>query len=310
MKVLVAGPSGVIGCPTVRRLIEAGHEVLGLARSERGEAIVRSLGATPVGGDVLDAESVRRAARGVEAVVHLAIALPTGHKQSRQAWEEHDRARLEGSRNLVAAARAAGAQVYVQESILLVYGDQGERWVTEEDEPPRQALTASALEAEQLALAANDDRLATVVLRFGTVYGRDSWHTQLLVSLARKRQLPILGDGQGYWSLVHAEDAAQAVVRAMEDGPGGAVYNVSDDEPVRMADFVRYLADRLGAAAPHKIPLLAARVVAGKDAVTILSSSIRLSNRLLREELGFEPRYPSYREGLDAVLAEPLEEPA
>lgn len=304
MKVLVAGPSGVLGKPTVRRLVEAGHDVTGLARSDAGADLVRALGGTPVRGDVLDPAAVLAAAQGAEAVLNLASAIPTGFNVNRAAWEANEEQRLLITRNLIGAAREAAVGLFVQQSVHYVYGDRGEQWVDEDVPRVDTSLLPTAIEAERLTEEANAGGLETVILRLGTVYARDAWHTQLLVSLARKRQLPILGGGKGYWSMVHAEDAAQAFVRATEDGPSGAVYNVVDDEPVRMADFVSYLAEQLGAGSPWKVPTLVARAAAGKDVVALLSSSIRLSNRLLREELGFEPTYRSFREGLAEMLAE------
>jgi 2-alkyl-3-oxoalkanoate reductase len=309
MRVLVAGPTGVLGRPTVRRLVRAGHEAVGLVRSDEKAALVRSLGGAAVRGDVLDAESVLEAARGAEAVINLATAIPTARVERRSAWELNDRVRREGARNLIRAARRVGAQVYVQGSVLYVYGDHGESWIDEEASTTSHPMIDSAIEAEEATREANGDGLATVILRFGTPYARDAWHTQLLVDRARKRELPILGDGRGFWSLIHADDAARATVLAMEDGPDGAIYNVADDEPVRMADLVTYLAELLGAPAPRRVPTMAARLLAGNDVTSLLSSSIRLSNRLIRDELGFEPAYPSFREGLAEVLAGPVPEP-
>lgn len=309
MRVLVAGPSGVLGRPTVRRLVEAGHAVIGLVRGDVGADVVRSLGGMPVPGNVLDADAVLRAAQDAEAVLNLVPAIPTGFGVTRSEWDANEQRRLEVTRNLIRACQAAGVGVFVQQSVHYVYGDQGEQWVDEELPPPRESLLPSALEAERLAVAANSGSLETVILRLGTVYGHDAWHTQLLVSLARKRQLPTLGDGKGYWSLIHAEDAAQAIVLAMEDGPAGSIYNVGDNEPVRMAELVTHLADQLAAPSPWNVPTLLARAAAGKDVVKLLSSSIRLSNRLLRQELGFAPAYPTFREGLAQVLAQPMPEP-
>lgn len=304
MKVLVAGPSGVVGRPTVRLLVEGGHEVVGLVRSEEKVGVVRALGATPILGDVLDPESVTRAAQGVEAVVHLAVGLPTDPAPSRSDWATSDRRYVDGARNLIAAARAVGAHVYVQPSVLYVYGDHGEAWVDEKAPPKGGPMAKGPLEGEAIALAANGDGLDAMVLRFGSLYGRDAWHTQFLVSQARERELPILGDGKAYWGLVHAEDAARATVLAMVDAPAGSIYNVADDEPVRMGELVAYLAEQLGAPPPRKVPTLAARVLAGTDVVSLLSSSIRLSNRRLKRDLGFAPSYPSYREGLAEVLGQ------
>ena len=301
MKVLLAGASGVLGRPTLRHLVDAGHEVLGLARSDAAADTIDSLGGTPVRGDVLDADSVRAAAEGVEAVVNLSAAVPMG-TDVKQAAKENDRLRLEGTRNLLAAAKAAGATVYVHESILYVYGDRGTAWVTEGTEPKGKLATA-ALEAEALVEASG---LPWVILRYGSVYGREAWHTRLMVSQLRKRMLPIVGEGVNYWSLVHADDAGRATARAVEDAADNSIYNVCDDEPVKMADLFSHFAGLLDAQPPMQVPALAARLVVGGDVINVLTSSIRMSNRAIKQDLEFEPAYPSYREGLAEVLSAPL----
>ncbi|MDP8922676.1 MAG: NAD(P)-dependent oxidoreductase [Chloroflexota bacterium] len=303
MKVLLAGASGVLGRPTTQQLVAAGHEVIGLARSDAAAEVIRSLGGTPVRGDVLDADSTRVAAVGVDAVVNLSAAVPLG-TDVKQATKENDRVRLEGTRNLLAAAEAGGAKVYVHESLLYVYGDWGRTWVTEGTESTG-TLAPSALEAEGLVQASG---LPWVILRYGSVYGREAWHTQLMVSQLKKRLLPIVGDGANYWSLVHAEDAGRATALAVEDAADSSIYNVCDDEPVTMADLFTYLAAQLGVQPPMKVPALVARMAIGGDATDLLASSIRMSNRAIKQDLDFEPRYPTYREGLAEVLSAPVPE--
>ena len=301
MKVLMAGASGVLGRPTLQHLVDAGHEVLGLARSDAAATAVQSLGGVPVRGDVLDADSVRACAEGVEAVVNLTAAVPMG-TNPRQAAKENDHLRLEGTRNLLAAAEAAGAQVYVHESILYVYGDRGTTWVTEETEPTGTLATA-ALDAEALVQASG---LPWVILRFGSVYGRDAWHTQLMVSQLKKRMLPVVGEGDNYWSLVHADDAGLATARAIEDAADNSIYNVCDDEPVKMAELFTQFAELLGAQPPMHVPGMVARMAVSADVLNVLTSSIRMSNRAIKQDLGFGPSYPTYREGLAEVLSAPV----
>ena len=303
MKVLLAGASGVLGRPTTRNLVDAGHDVVGLVRSDEAADVIRSLGGTPMRGDVLDAEAVRVAAEGAEAVVNLTAAVPTG-ADVKQAAKENDRLRMEGTRNLLAAAGAVGAQVYVHESVVYVYGNRGTTWVTEEDEPKGKLATA-AQEAEALVRASG---LPWVILRFGSVYGREAWHTQLMVSQLKKRMLPIVGEGDNYWSLVHAEDAGLATARAVEDAADNSIYNVCDDQPVKMGELFAHFAELLGAQPPMQVPGIVARMAVGGDVLDVLTSSIRMSNRAIKQDLGFEPAYPSYREGLAQVLSAPLPE--
>ena len=301
MKVFLAGASGVLGRPTTRHLVDAGHEVLGLARSDAAADVIRSLGGTPAPGDMLDADAVREAAEGADAVVNLTAAVPMG-TDVRRASKENDRLRLEGTRNLLAAAEAAEAQVYVHESLLYVYGDRGMAWVTEET-TPRGKLATAALEAEALVQASG---LPWVILRYGSVYGRDAWHTQLMASQLRKRMLPVVGDGVNYWSLVHADDAGRATALAVEDAANNSIYNVCDDDPVTMAGLFTHFAAQLGAQAPMSVPSFVARMAVSGDVIDVLTSSIRMSNRAIKQDLAFEPRYPTYREGLAEVLSAPL----
>lgn len=303
MRVLLAGASGVLGRPTLRHLVDMGHEVVGLARGDAAAEAIGSLGGTPVSGDVLDADAVRAAADGVEAVVNLTAAVPMG-TDLKQGAAENDRLRLEGTRNLLVAARDVGAQVYVHESILYVYGDRGPAWVTEQTEPKGKLATA-ALEAEALVQASG---LPWVILRFGSVYGREAWHTQLMVSQLKKRMLPIVGEGDNYWSLVHAEDAGRATARAIEDAADNSIYNICDDEPVKMAELFTHVAGLLGAQPPMQVPSLVARMAIGGDVLDVLTSSIRMSNRAIKQDLDFEPAYPSYREGFSDVASAPLPE--
>src|SRR6266536_2726056 len=147
MRVLVAGASGVLGQPTVRHLLEAGHDVVGLMRSAEGADIVDQLGGEPAQADVLDAEAVGRAAQGVEAVVNLVGTLPTGTSPDRTAWAASDARWRQGTRNLVAAAEAVGVQVFVQASLGLLYGEHGDAWVTEETPLASPKLASAALDA-------------------------------------------------------------------------------------------------------------------------------------------------------------------
>src|SRR3954451_6543126 len=162
MRVLVAGASGVLGQPTVRQLREAGHEVVGLVRSREGGSVVKGLGGAPIEADVLETDAVRRGMDGVEAVVNLTGTLPTGASVDRTVWAASDKVWREGTGNLVAAAEAAGVQVFVQASLSLLYGEHGDDWVTEETPLASPKLARAALDAERAVEAATERALPGV----------------------------------------------------------------------------------------------------------------------------------------------------
>ena len=311
MRVLVAGASGVLGQPTVRELLEAGHEVVGLARDDRAAKVIKSLGAEAAGGDVLDRAAVTRAADGAEAIVNLTGALPTGTdgNDARANWERMERVWRDGTAHLVEAAQAADVQVLIHASLGLLYGERGESWVTEETALVSEPLVEAALDADRTVTGAAEVGLPAVVLRLGTVYGRDAWHTQILAKQARQRALAIVGDGKAYWSLIHAEDAGHAIARAVDDAEGGTVYNLADDHPMQMADLLGLIARLTGAPQPSKVPAMLARAVAGGDVVKLLTTSVRLSNRAIKQDLELSFRFPTPEEGLRQVLSEPLPDP-
>ena len=310
MRVLVAGASGVLGRPTVRGLREAGHDVVGLVRSDDGARIVSDLGAEPVRADVLDAKAVSGAITGIEAVANLVGALPTGASPDRATWAAVDRAWREGTANLVAAAQAADVQVFVHASLGLLYGEQADAWVTEQTALNCPALARAAADAERTVQGAIEAGLPGVILRLGTLYSPDAWHTQFLVAQARQQMLAVVGDGAAYWSLLHAEDAAQAIVLAIDDAEAGAVYNVADTQPMRMADLFDLLARLVGAPKPKRVPRLVARALIGADALTLLTTSTRLSSRAIQQDLELKPRFPTPEAGFAAVLGGPVPEPA
>jgi nucleoside-diphosphate-sugar epimerase len=312
MRVLVAGASGVLGQPTVRELLTAGHAVVGLARDDRAEAIIRDLGAEAARGDVLNQSDVTRAAEGAEAIVNLTGALPTGTdgKSARANWEQLGKVWRQGTEHLITVAKAAEVQVLVHASLALLYGDRGDAWVTEETELAPEPLVEAALDADRAVTSAAEEGLSAVVLRLGVVYGRDAWHTQILAKQARQRALAIVGDGKSYWSLLHADDAGRAIARAVDDAEAGSVYNVADDRPAQMADLLGLIARLTGAPQPSRVPALLARALVGGDVVSLLTTSVRLSNRAIKQDLELTFQYPTAEEGLKAVLSEPLPDPA
>lgn len=309
MRVLVAGASGVLGQPAVRELLAAGHEVVGLARTDEAAATVERLGADVVYGDVLNLESVTRAAVGAGAIVNLTGALPAGAKLSRAGWDELSAVWRQGTLNLLGAAQQTSVEVYLQASLGLLYGDHGDAWVTEETPLAETPLAAAVRDADNLVQMAAANGLPAVTLRLGVVYGRDAWHTRMLASQAQQKALVIVGDGKPYWSLLHADDAGRAIALAVEDAEAGAIYNVADDRPTRMADLVGLVARLAGAPQPARVPAMLARLMAGEDVIQLLTTSVRLSNRAIKQDLELRLRYPSPEEGFREVLSQPVPTP-
>jgi nucleoside-diphosphate-sugar epimerase len=299
-KVFVAGATGVLGKRAARRLVEAGHEVTGVARTDEKAKRLESLGVTPVRVDLFDADSVRAAVAGHDVVCNLATNIPRTAMAARgSAWFENDRIRREASRHLVDGALAAGAGRFVQESITFLYADAGERWIDEDGEIDAPPFTRSTLEAQGQAQRFTASGGTGVLLRFALFYGPDSHHTLDAVRLARRRLAAMFGSRDAYLSSISTDDAASAVVAAMDAASG--IYNVVDDEPLTRKDHFDALARALGVRAPRFAPAVARKVGGAKT--EMLARSQRVSNERFKKETGWAPRYPSAREGWPAVVA-------
>lgn len=297
MEVFVAGGTGVIGRRVVPHLLSAGHDVTVVARGPGVAATVRGRGARPVQVDLFDPDPLRAAVAGHGAVVNLATRIPAGSEAILAgAWEENDRLRREASANLVDAALAAGAAVYVQESIGFLYADHGDGWIEEGDRVEPATFTASALDAEAQAARFARSGGCGVALRFAQFVAADAVHTRELVASAARGWLPLIGDHEGYSSFVHVADAATAVVAALEVPSG--TYNVVDDEPLTRAGHADVWTRILG-----RTVRLPPSLVGKLPRLSALARSQRLSNRRLREVSGWRPSQRSMREVWPRVAA-------
>jgi len=305
MRVFVAGASGAIGRRLVAQLIERGHEVIGTHKAAAKAGALRALGATPVELDLLDAAAVRRAvlAAAPDAIVHEATAL-TGLKDFKhfdRSFALTNMLRTEGTDALLTAAREAGVRRIVAQSYASIrYVRTGGPVKTEDD--PLEASPPPAMRQTYAALNYLDDavvRAGGIVLRYGTFYGDAN---DALLEPIRKRQFPIVGEGGGVWSFVHLHDAAAATVLALErEGPG--VYNVVDDEPAPVREWLPWLASVLGAKPPRRVPAWLARLFVGDPGIMLMTDARGASNAKAKRELGWAPRYRSWREGFVAAFA-------
>jgi 2-alkyl-3-oxoalkanoate reductase len=296
MRVFVAGASGVIGRPLVAQLVAAGHDVTGMTRS-RPEAVEQA-GATAVVCDALDAGALREAVAGAEVVVHQLTALPQRFDPRRKDfYDATNRIRTEGTRNLLAAA--PGSRVVCQ-SIAFAYRPYREPRVLDEDAPlfteappPFGDATRAVAEMERVVLEADG-----LVLRYGWFYGPGTYYGEggSTTKDVRRRRFPIVGGGGGLFSFVHVDDAAAATVAAVERGAAGA-YNVVDDEPAPMREWLPVFAEAIGARPPRRVPVWLARLLAGKAVAAMSTTLPGATNARARRELGWEPRWPSWRDG-------------
>ena len=303
MRVLVTGATGAIGSRLVPQLVERGHEVIGTTRSgERAERL-RSQGAEPVVLDVLDVEAVREAVAAArpDAIVHEATALAgaTDVRNFDRTFGGTNRLRTVGTDALLAAARDVGVQRFVAQSYAgWPYAREGGAVKTEEE--PLDPMPVPAMR-ETLAAIGHLERAATdaggLALRYGGFYGQPD---DALLEAVRRRRFPVVGDGGGVWSFVHLDDAAAATVLALERGATG-IYNVVDDEPAPVRDWLPALAAVIGAKPPRRVPRWLARLLAGEVGVVLMTEVRGASNAKARRELGWTPRYPTWREGFPAA---------
>jgi 2-alkyl-3-oxoalkanoate reductase len=305
MRVLVAGASGAIGSRLVAQLIERGHEVIGSHRSPGSADRLRALGAEPIALDLLDRRAVRAAVLGAapDAIVHQATALADlrDFKHFDRSFAQTNRLRTDGTDALIAAAQEAGVRRLVAQSFAGARYERTGGPVKTEDDPldpnPVPAMRETTAAMRFLDEAVMD--AGGIVLRYGGFYGAAN---DGMVEPVRKRQFPIVGGGAGVSSFIHLDDAAAATVLALEhDGP--AIYNIVDDEPAPVSEWLPVLASVLGAKPPRSFPRWLARLFAGEAVVMMATESRGASNAKAKRELGWRLRHPSWREGFAAAYA-------
>jgi len=309
MKVFVAGATGVLGRQLVPQLVAKGHEVVGMTRSTSKRDLVHSLGARPVVADALDPDAVAEAVASAEpeVIVHQLTAL-SGEFDMRHIdrfFETTNRLRTEGTDHLLAAGRAVGARRFVAQSFAGWPAARTGGPVKDEDaafdpDPPEKlrGMLDAIRHLEEAVTQA--DWLEGLVLRYGGFYGPGTTlsadpsasHT----AAVRKRQFPVVGDGGGIWSFIHIDDAAAATAVAVEHGKRG-IYNVVDDDPAPARDWMPELAQALGAKPPRRVPRWLGRLLAGEAATVMLTEVRGASNEKAKRELGWKPRYASWRQG-------------
>jgi 2-alkyl-3-oxoalkanoate reductase len=314
MKIFIAGATGVLGRAVVPQLVARGHEVVGMCRSAAKQDLVRGLGARPVVADALDPDAVARAVASAEpeVIVHELTAFSGAaslrdarHPERSRTVIMTNRLRTEATDHLLAAGRAVGARRFVAQSFAAVrWARTGGPVLTEADpvdpDPPAalRGPMAGILHVERAVPAIEWGE--GLVLRYGGFYGPGTAISRApdaeMAAPVRKRRFPIIGDGGGVFSHIHIDDAAAATVAAVERGRPG-IYNVVDDEPAAVREWLPALASALGAKPPRRIPRWLGRLAAGEAATLMLTESKGSANAKAKRELGWQPRYPSWRQG-------------
>jgi nucleoside-diphosphate-sugar epimerase len=315
MKVFVAGATGALGKQLVPMLVTQGHDVVGMTRTEAKRDQLRSLGAEPVVADALDADAVKRAVGDAEpdVIVHQLTAIPQSidMRHFDRDFALTNRLRTEGTDHLLAAGQAVGVRRFVAQSNGAVpYARVGGPIKGEDapfDDDPAPALRSGLAAIRHLEAAVTGAHWTEgVVLRYGWFYGPgtsialDPMGSQ--IELIRKRQFPIVGKGTGVWSFIHIADAATATLAAIGRGAPG-IYNVVDDDPARVSEFLPVLAAAVGAKPPHRVPRWVGRLAAGEWAVVAMTEIRGAANEKAKRELGWQLRYPSWRQGFTEGLA-------
>jgi nucleoside-diphosphate-sugar epimerase len=310
MRVFVAGATGAMGRQLVPRLVAAGHEVHGMTRSESKQELLRELGAVPVVADALDPDQVADAVGRArpDVIVHQLTSLTGVERYTARAAAPTNRLRTEGTDHLLSAGQAVGVRRFVAQGVATfgAYARTGGP-VKSEDDPldpaPARDMRETIAALRHLEEAVLGARWTEgIVLRYGAFYGPG---TSLRpgseqFELIRKRKFPVVGDGGGVWSFIHIADAAEATLAAVEHGSRG-VYNVVDDDPAPVAEWLPTLAQTLGAKKPMRVPRFVGRVFAGEAGVVMMTDMRGASNAKAKRELGWHPEHPSWRQGFVAA---------
>ncbi len=314
MKIFVAGTTGTLGLPVVRALVALKHQVTGLTRSAEKQRTLEQLGAAGAVADALDAAGLEQAVRAAapDCVFHLLTAIPKNAPLRASQMKPTNVLRTTGTANLLKASVAAGAKRIVAESMVFAYGfgDHGAGAKTEGDvlrqrEPEsslKEAVDALRSLEVQLLTANEQGLIESVVLRYGFFYGSESPSTEYMVKLLRRRMLPKVKGARSVASWIYIEDAVTASLAAMERGHAGEIYNIVDDEPVGMNEWLTYAALSLKAKPPFSIPLWLLSLMIPYMA-TLFETRLAVSNGKAKDELDWRLQYPSYRDGLREVAA-------
>jgi nucleoside-diphosphate-sugar epimerase len=313
MRILVAGATGAVGLQLVPQLIAAGHSVVGTTRTPAKATIIKRMGAEPAIANGLDAPAIRDTVIAAKPDIIIDqmtdLAAVTDLRHFDRAFATTNKLRTEGTDFLLAAAREAGVKRFIAQSFCgWTYGRGGESIKTEAD--PLDPNPPEELHRTLQAILHLEDAVTSsaspegIVLRYGSFYGPDTGMlSRAMIDQLRRRRVPLIGGGSGQWSFIHVDDAAAATVAAIERGSSGNIYNIVDDEPAEVSEWLPTLATLVGARPPIRVPAWLGRLFAGDHLVSMMTEVRGGSNAKARRELGWRPAHPSWRQGFAEVAS-------
>ena len=299
MRIFVAGGSGAIGVPLVRALVAAGHDVTALTRSPAKRDALHALGASAAIADALDRQALIDVVEAAHPthVIHQLTALPKDGPRRASDLVATNRLRIDGTRNLLDAAISAGVRRFLVGSFAIL-SDRGESAAVPPDGDA--AIAVRSMEGQVLD-ATKRGAIEGVILRYGLFYGLETPSTLAMIDQVRKHRLPVVRHDAGLLPVIHLDDAVSATVCALDRGPAGGAYDIVDDRPVSLTEIVETIANYTGSPAPRRVPAWLPRLLAPYIA-RMTSIHMPLSNARAKAELGWQPKYPTMREGLAEIL--------
>jgi nucleoside-diphosphate-sugar epimerase len=304
MNVFTTGTTGVLGRVVSRLLLDGGHHVRALAQNARSESRLRSTGVEIFRGTLFDPASLRAGIKGCDAILHLATRIPPLNRaSSRSAWQENDRIRIEGTRNLISLALESAVSTFIYPSVVFMYPDRGDEWIDADTPPAPPLLLQSTLIAESEVERFTRTGKRGIVLRMGGFYGPTTSTTQYLLRMTRYGLAMVVGRAEAYQSVIWVDDAALAVVDGLLKAPAG-IYNIVDDEPLQRRELAAALADVTGRRWLVRPPTFLFRVFAGRH-LMFTTRSQRVSNRKFKAETGWSPMVANAKLGLRLSSIQP-----
>lgn len=304
MKVFVTGATGIIGKRIVKQLVQLNYEVVGLARSDKNVAQLKGLGAIPRRGDLFQAQQLIDITRDCDAILHMATKIPLQAVPKAKDWIMNDRIRTEGTRNLITAAEKNGIKTFIQQSVIFTYGDQHGADIYHDTPLPDQVSYNLLSNVEMEDMLTQHPSLQYIILRFGWFYSADSAQTQNMLQMAKKGFFPVIGKGHSFLNMIHADDAATAVVHALQNASSlqRSIFNITDFSPISLKDMITAMAQAAKGRTPMHIPRALARIMTGKAAVEFLTASMKIQPA---SHFGdWRPKYPDFKLGIQEVATE------
>ncbi len=316
MKLFITGSTGVLGSRTVKLLLKQQHEIYALIRSKDKAKILKEKGIHPIIGNLYDKEFMLKSTKGMDGFLNLASSAPKKFNTKAKDWSDYNKLHVDAIKILVYVIATNKIPFFIQHSSLLSYGDHADKWVNEMVKFTRPIKNTNNLTQDYLDILEStirceyilnhiyDNNFPRIILRFGMIYSSDSVLTQEFIEQLEKNVFPTINKGESYLNLIHANDAASAVVKCVMNYKNliGQTFNISDDKPVTSKELTHYLAKKLLAKEPKDVtPILGNRLV-GKFEANILLSSFRNNNDKFKQITDWNPKYKSYKEGFDEVL--------